>query len=105
VSSEEKRSSEKPAGEQQQKLDLYVIARIIIVLKEKGAINRTNLATLTGLAYDKLAKYLAWMNDKKLISSSEESVISLTEEGMKSYEELVEWIMRYIGRVRFPKIS
>jgi predicted transcriptional regulator len=106
VSSEEKRNSEqKLPGEQQPKLDLYVIARIIIVLKEKGATNRTNLATFTGLAYDKLAKYLAWMNDKKLISSSDEAIISLTEEGIKSYEELVEWIMRYIGRVRFPKIS
>ena len=102
MSSEEKRSSEQPAG--QQKLDLYVIARIIIVLKERGAINRTNLAIYTGLAYDKLAKYLAWMNDKKLISSSEDGIISLTEEGLKSYDELVDWIMRYIGKVRFPKI-
>ena len=104
MSSEEKRNPEQHPSAQQ-KLDLYVIARIIIVLKEKGSVNRTNLATFTGLAYDKLAKYLTWMNDKKLISSSEEGIVILTEEGLKSYDELVDWIMRYIGRVRFPKIS
>jgi len=103
VSSEEKRSSEQPA-QQPPKLDLYVIARIIVVLKEHGSINRTNLATLSGLAYDKLVKYLAWMIEKKLIASDENDVISLTEEGAKSYDELVDWIMRYIGRVRFPKM-
>ena len=105
MSSEEKRSLDSQAGEQQQKLDLYEIARIIIALKENGATNRTNLATRTGLAYDKLTKYLSWMNDKQLIASTEESLVSLTEDGMKAYEELVNWIMRYIGRVRFPKLS
>jgi len=101
VSSEEKRSSEKPA----QRLDLYVIARIIVVLKEKGSINKTNLATTAGLAYDKLGKYISWMLEKKLINSDENGIITLTGEGTRSYEELVKWIMRYIGRVRFPKIS
>jgi len=101
VSSEEKRQKSEPS----QKLDLYVIARIIIVLKEKGTVNRTNLATSTGLAYDKLAKYLSWMNDKELVSSDEAGNVSLTTEGMKSYDELVDWIMRYIGKVRFPKIT
>ena len=101
MSSEEKRQKSEPS----QKLDLYVIARIIIVLKEKGTVNRTNLATSTGLAYDKLAKYLSWMNDKELVSSDEAGNVSLTTEGMKSYDELVDWIMRYIGKVRFPKIT
>ena len=102
MSSEEKRSSEPTSP---QRLDLYVIARIIVVLKEKGSINRTNLATSTGLAYDKLVKYLAWMIEKKLVVTSEEDgIVSLTAEGSKSYDELVDWIMRYIGKVRFPKI-
>jgi predicted transcriptional regulator len=87
-----------------QKLDLYVIARIIIVLKEKGSINRTNLATFSGLAYDKLARYISWMNDKELVYSDAEGNVSLTEKGFQSYEELVDWIMRYVGKVRFPKI-
>ena len=100
MSSEGKREK----SDRGQKLDLYVIARIIIVLKEKGSVNRTGLATSTGLAYDKLAKYIAWMNDKKLVSANAEGNISLTEEGAKSYDQLVDWIIRYIGRVRFPKI-
>lgn len=104
MSSEGKQNSGSQAGEQQQKLDLYVISRIIIALKENGATNRTNLATRAGLAYDKLAKYLSWMNEKRLISSNEESLVSLTEDGIKAYEELVDWIMRYIGKVRFPKL-
>lgn len=44
---------------QSSKPDLYVIARIIKTLKEKNSMNRTALATSTGLAYDKLVKYLA----------------------------------------------
>ena len=91
-------------SEQPQKLDLYVIARILIVLKEKGSQNRTNLATFTGLAYDKLVRYISWMNDKELIFSDTEGNVSLTEKGSQSYDELVDWIMRYIGKVRFPKI-
>ncbi len=101
MSSEDKQNSD----QQQQKLDLYVVARIIIVLKERGSINKTNLASLTGLAYDRFAKYLSWMIEKKLVSSNEEGILSLTEQGAKSYDELVDWIMRYIGRVRFPKMS
>jgi predicted transcriptional regulator len=100
VSSGEKQEKSEPP----QKLDLYVIARIIIVLKEKGSVNRTNLATSSGLSYDKLAKYLSWMNDKELVSSDGEGNNSLTEKGSQSYEELVSWIMRYVGKVRFPKI-
>jgi predicted transcriptional regulator len=91
--------------QQPQKLDLYVIARIVIVLKEKGSVNKTNLATFAGLAYDRLAKYISWMEEKKLVSTNDEDgLVSLTEEGLKSYEELVDWIMRYIGAVRFPKV-
>ena len=100
MSSEEKREKSEPP----QKLDLYVIARIIIVLKEKGSINRTNLATYSGLAYDKLARYLSWMYQKELVSSDAEGNMFLTEKGSQSYEELVDWIMRYVGKVRFPKI-
>jgi predicted transcriptional regulator len=98
-------SGEKPdSGKSAQRLDLYVIARIIVVLKENGSINKTNLATQAGLAYDKLAKYISWMLEKNLVMMNEDGVLSLTEQGAKSYDELVDWIMRYIGRVRFPKL-
>ena len=82
-----------------------MVARIITVLKEQGSHNKTNLATSTGLSYDKLVKYVQWMNDKGLIFTGEDGSVSLSEKGAESYDELVGWIMRYIGRVRFPKLS
>jgi len=103
VSSEEKREKS-DQQHQPQRLDLYVVARILIVLKERGSLNRTNLATATGLAYDKLVKYLAWMNDKELVLPDEAGNLSLTKKGAQSYDELADWIMRYIGQVRFPKV-
>ena len=105
MSSEEKQNSEKAEQQREPKLDLYVIARIITELKERGGVKKTNLATFTGLAYDKLAKYLVWLDDKGLVSSNEEGIVTLTAEGTKTYDELVDWIMRYIGKVRFPKLS
>ena len=59
-------NSEKPSS----KPDLYVIARIIKVLKEKHRLNRTALATSTGLAYDKLVNYLGWMSERKFVEIS-----------------------------------
>jgi DNA-binding IclR family transcriptional regulator len=49
------------------KPDLYVLARVIKTLKEKGRQNKTTLATVTGLSYDKLIKYLNWMTTKVFI--------------------------------------
>ena len=41
------------------KPDLYVVARIISVLKDnRSGTKRTELATLTGVAYDRLSKYV-----------------------------------------------
>lgn len=56
-------NSEKPIS----KPDLYVIARIIKTLKERNRLNRITLATSTGLAYEKLVKYLEWMSERKFI--------------------------------------
>ena len=54
-------------GAQSSKPDLYVIARIIKALKEKNKMNKTALATSTGLAYDKLVKYLAWLSERGFV--------------------------------------
>jgi predicted transcriptional regulator len=96
-------SSEK----QTQKLDLYALARIIESLKEHGATSKTALATSTGIAYDRLGKYLSWMTNRGFITiqnlEGKETVL-LTTEGLKAYEEFVSWILKYVGRIRFPKI-
>jgi len=44
-------SSDRPSS----RPDLYVVARIVSDLREKGHVKRTQLATMTGLSYDSLA--------------------------------------------------
>lgn len=67
------------SGEPTSKPDLYVVVRIIKTLKEKGRMNRTALATSTGLAYDKLVKYLDWMSERRFIEIHEDSYVVLTK--------------------------
>lgn len=86
------------------KPDIYVIARIIKALKEKKSMNRTALATSTGLAYDKLVKYLAWMSKKGFIIIDEKGLVVLTEAGSEAYDELVQWVIKYIGQLKFPRL-
>ena len=90
--------------EQTSKPDLYVIARIIKVLKEKNRMNRTALATSTGLAYDKFVNYLGWMSERKFVELDREGNVKLTKEGTDAYDELVRWIMKYVGQLRFPRL-
>ena len=93
------------SAEPSSKLDLYVIARIIEALKTKRKMNKTALATSTGLAYDRLVKYLSWMSDKGFIEIDNDGLVSLTEEGIKAYDELVRWIMKYVGQLKFSRLS
>ncbi len=86
------------------KPDLYVIARIIKALKEKNRMNKTALATSTGLAYDKLIKYLAWMSAKGFVAIDENGLVVLTEAGSEAYDELVQWIMKHVGQLKFPRL-
>ena len=86
------------------KPDLYVIARIIKALKEKNKMNKTALATSTGLAYDKLVKYLAWMSEKGFIETDENGAVVLTKAGAEAYDDLVQWIMKYVGQLKFPRL-
>jgi len=97
VSSGEKSPTSRP--------DLYVLARMIETLKERGPMNRTALATSSGIAYDRMNKYLQWMTTKGFMRISEDGTVSLTEEGLKVYDELVSWILLHVGRLRFPKIN
>ncbi len=93
------------SGESISKPDLYVLARVIKTLKEQSKTNKTALATATGLSYDRLIKYLTWMSDKGLIQFDSNDDASLTKLGVDTYDELVKWILQYVGKVRFPKFS
>jgi predicted transcriptional regulator len=87
------------------KLDLYVIARIIEALKEKKNLNRTALATVTGLSYDRLVRYLSWMSEKDFVTLDAEGIVHLTEEGRHAYEQLVQWILKHIGQLKFGRFE
>jgi predicted transcriptional regulator len=93
------------SGAPNSKPDLYVIARIIKALKEKNKMNKTALATTTGLAYDKLVKYLSWMTEKGFIVIDENGLVCLTKEGSEAYDDLVNWIMKYVGQLKFPRLK
>jgi predicted transcriptional regulator len=93
------------SSEPTSKPDLYVIARIIKALKEKSKMNKTALATSTGLAYDKLVRYLFWMSERGFITVNDEGLVCLTKEGSEAYDDLVHWIMKYVGQLKFPRLK
>jgi predicted transcriptional regulator len=85
------------------KPNLYVLARIIKALIDNGAMKRTNLAQVSGLSYDKLQKYLNWMIERGLVSIDGDGYVRLTKEGAKTYDELVQWIIKYVGSLRLDR--
>ena len=89
---------------QSSKPDLYVVARIIRSLNKKNNVNKTTLAVSSELSYDKFIKYLDWMLDKNFVVIDENGLVSLTEAGSEAYEELVQWIMKYVGQLKFPRL-
>ena len=93
------------SGEPISKPDLYVLARIIKVLKERKSLNRTTLATATGFSYYRLVKYLDWMSCKRFGKLNSNGDVILTKLGAETYGRLVNWILHYVGKVRFPKFS
>ena len=92
-------SSSQPSS----KPDLYVVARVVSVLREQGPTKRTQLAVMTRLSYDTLVKYLDWMNQKGFVRFDEEDNVVLTQQGEEVYERLVRWILEYVGKLRFPR--
>jgi predicted transcriptional regulator len=73
-------------------------------LKEKNRMNKTALATSTGLAYDKFIKYFEWMSEKGFVRVDENGLVILTHEGSEAYDDLVQWIMKYVGQLKFPRL-
>jgi predicted transcriptional regulator len=93
------------SGEQSSKPDLYVVARIIEALREKNKLNKTALATSSGLAYDRLMRYLVWMVDRGFVKIDSEGFVHLTKEGTQAYEDLVCWILKYVGQLKFGRLG
>ncbi len=89
---------------QSSKPDLYVVARIINALNQKNKVNKTALSLSTGLAYDKLVKYLDWMSRKGFVEIDDNGLVVLTKAGAEAYDELVQWIMKHVGQLKFPRL-
>lgn len=64
--------------------------------------NKTNLSAATGMAYDRLVNYLEWMKGRELVSEVE-SMVSLTEKGMNSFNKLVDWVIDNVGKLDFHR--
>ena len=82
------------------KPDLYVLARIIKVLMDKGEMNKTKLSIFSNLSYDKFMIYLKWMIERDLVEENN-NVIKLKKKGIETYHELVEWVFKYVGKIKF----
>lgn len=67
-----------------------IVKRIVILLHDNNRLKRTNLATKSGLAYDKCALYLDWMNVLSItnieIDETGFQLVSLSEKGNALYE-------------------
>lgn len=82
--------------------DLYVISRIIKCIMDEGPLKKTNLSVSAGLSYDNLVEYLGWMSDKGLIREND-GFVHLTDSGISTFNELVNWIINYVGKLKFGR--
>ena len=73
-------------------------------IRSLDRMSKTALATSTGLAYVKLVKYLAWMSEKGFVEVDANGAVVLTKAGAEAYNELVQWIMKYVGQLKFPRL-
>ncbi len=78
------------------------MARIIKNLMEKGPMNRTRLAGSSEISYDKFMQYLSWMCKKNLIKE-ENSLVIVMEDGIRTYNMLVDWILKHVGKLMFRR--
>lgn len=84
------------------KPDLYVVARIIKALMEEGPLPRTKLSLYSDLSYDKFAQYMVWLVSKEILVEND-GLLHVTQQGMETYNRLVEWILKYVGKLKFTR--
>lgn len=82
--------------------DLYVVSRIIKSLMDHGPMKKTNLATSAELSYDNLIVYMQWMASKDFLHE-DDGMVNITEKGIRTYNELVSWIIENVGKLKFGR--
>ena len=83
------------------KPDLYVVARFLERLwSGQKEYRKTQLQMAVGLNYGVYKKYLDWLIRKDLVELNKDehgkTVVSITSEGVKAYNTLVEWLKKVI---------
>lgn len=69
---------------------------------ESGPLQKTQLSVHAEISYDKFVPYLEWMIGRKLIVDTN-GLISVTNDGVETYNRLVEWILKYVGKLKFAR--
>ncbi len=64
--------------------------------------NKTRLAGASELSYDKFLPYFEWMCIKELIKDDNGMIIVL-DEGIRTYNLLVDWIIKHVGKLMFRR--
>lgn len=44
------------------------------------------------------------MSKKGFVVIDDDGMVVLTKAGSKTYDELVQWIMKYVGQLKFPRL-
>ncbi|OGS42017.1 MAG: hypothetical protein A3K67_00165 [Euryarchaeota archaeon RBG_16_62_10] len=83
--------------------DLYVLARMLERLwREQRPMLKTRLQVASKVNYDLFRRYLAWMDERGLVSVENcedgHERISLTPKGLEAYRKLVQWVNEVIHR-------
>lgn len=80
-----KRSSSRP--------DLYIVYRLLKILKEHGPMSKTSLALHAKLNYQRAAVYLNYLSDAGLVELGEK--VALTRKGYEILEKLEEILKNF----------
>ena len=83
------------------KPDLYVMSRFLETLYLRHAtLKKTTLQMAVRLNYDVFTKYLTWLEDKQLLTVTEQDghhLVMITPKGIEVYQTIVTWIKKTIG--------
>lgn len=87
------------------KPDLYVIARFLDRLwSADRPIKKTRLQMAVGLNYGTFKRYLSWLMDHDLVTTSIEDdgseYVFLTKKGLESHNQIVVWINQMIPELQ-----
>lgn len=74
----------------QRRVDVEIVKRIIIILREDGKQRKTRVALKAHLAYNKCVRYLEWLELMGFIKKEDDhgfEIINLTDNGVELYQK------------------